>query len=406
MNKICIDLSEIKIFIYYMIMFPFQLTERLFPIMDTGIKILQIIVFLLCVLEIIVKKNFFVSASEIGLFLFLLWGMVSTFVRSPSEIVYYVHWTIFPFVSMIAFSKCFYLEGFEKAVKCISKFYAISIWVNFFLMIFFPNGIIYSNVGAVAYRANWLFGSKNNIVSELPYILMFLFYDMYIKESRGENIKIRYITIGIMLYSFCSMGAEKVEFMGGSTTGIIAIIFFICMYGLNKLYYLGKIRGVLTIKLITVTSLLLMGVVVLISQGKIKFVDNILLLLGKNRTFSGRSYVWKEGIISIAKYPIIGIGSAQQIFHTYGYSGNMNTGLYSFWITVLVRYGVVGLLLVMAMFFSIKYKADFQENGGFYIALGFFLMMIGGLSNPIPWKTVVFMVMSLVLYQRERETSI
>lgn len=29
-------------------------------------------------------------------------------------------------------------------------------------------------------------------------------------------------------------------------------------------------------------------------------------------------------------------------------------------------------------------------------------MMIGGLSNPTPWKTVVFMMMSLILYHREK----
>lgn len=186
MNKIYIDILEIKIVVYYMIMFPFQLIERLFPFMDSTLKVLQIIVFVLCILEIVIKRMPLFTTWEIPMILFTLWGGVSTCIQSPDEIFYYIHWTIFPFISMIAFSKCIYCEGFDKVARCISRLYIIAIWINFILMLFFPEGVIYSNIGAVTYRANWLFGSKNNIVAELPYILMFLFYDMYLKKMRGR----------------------------------------------------------------------------------------------------------------------------------------------------------------------------------------------------------------------------
>lgn len=404
MKKIRIDLAEFKIFAFYMIMFPFQLIERLFPFMDSGIKILQIIVFLFCIFEIYIKGIPFLNVTEWPIYLFCAWGMISTLVNTPNELTYYIHWTIFPVFSMIVFSKCFYQYGVNKAVKCISRLYEISIWINFLLMLFFPKGIIISNVGATAYRANWLFGSKNNIVSELPSILMFLFYDLFLKRKKGENTFVRYITIGIMLLSFSSMGVEKVEIMGGSTTGIIAILFFLFMYGLGRMHYIGKLRGLLNVQVITVISLILMYVVVLVSQGEIRLVDEVLLILGKDRTFSGRSYVWKEAIESIMEYPFMGIGSMQRIFHVYGYSNSLNTGLYSFWITVVVRYGIIGLLLVIAIFFAIRYRSEFQESAGFYILLAFFLTMIGGLSNPTPWKYIIFMVMSLIIYQKEKDT--
>ena len=168
------------------------------------------------------------------------------------------------------------------------------------------------------------------------------------------------------------MGSERRELMAGSTTGIIAILFFMFMYGVSKFYYLRKIRKILTIKFITIISLVLMLLVVAISQGQFRIIDDILLWLGKDRTFSGRSYVWSEAIASIWKYPILGIGSEQKVFHIYGFSNSMNTGLYSVWISVFVRYGIVGVLLAIVMFFSIKFETTTEETGGFYISLAFF----------------------------------
>lgn len=397
-RKITIRLSEFRIVIYYMIMFPFPLIERLFPFMDTGFKILQIMIFILCIIEIIWKNLYLKNETIIWILLFIIWGFLTTYINSPSEILFYIKGTVFPIVSMLVFTICLYGNDFDEVIYCIAKLYTVAIWINFILMIIFPNGVVYSNVGSSIYRANWLFGSKNNFVSLAPHIFFFIFFNSYeLKKAKRIGIS-QWITLGVLFGSIISMGSNGAALMEGSTTGIVMFLTYVFVYFIKKIDIIGILNKCISIRFVSVLSILLMGMLVAISKGKFDLVDSALLVLHKDRTFSGRSYVWWEAIECIKERAILGIGSEQRIFHIYGYITNRNTGLYSFWLMIAVRYGIIGFALVLFLFFSSETISNRDNRGEQYIILSFVMIMIGGLTNPMDWKDIIFFVMTNVLY--------
>ena len=149
-----------------------------------------------------------------------------------------------------------------------------------------------------------------------------------------------------------------------------------------------------------------MALVVLSSMNVVHFLDFIFAITKKDNSFSGRGYVWQEGLSEFRNNPIIGIGSKNEIFHIYGKSYSDNLSLYSFWITMIVRYGILGAMMFIGLFFCKEYKktADIDNDMiSDLITMSFCAVMILGLANMLEWKGFVFILMTGAAYYYSKD---
>ena len=393
--------------IVFAIIFELPIIPRISELLYRSIFVIQIAIILICVTYMIAKNQLDFGKYEYFLIAYLIWGFIVIVMITSTGTYDYFRGFAYPIVSVLVMCKWIFKGNYKKTIKYISTYYAIVIWMNMILMVLFPRGLIYSSIGAIRDRANWLFGSKNTIVYVLPFLLLLFGLDSKLNNKVGISKLLRYVTMGILLLSFSSTGEEGFKFLSGSTTGIIMIIiYFILVLILdNDKVQKMRIYKYVNIRNISILSFILMLILTAIGQGKLLATNSTFLkllgLTGKGIGFSGRNSVWIAALLSFSKSPIWGIGLKQEIFITYNNIRSTNTSLYSFWFNILVRYGAVGITLVYLAFSITEKKKErtFFSNQAY---VSFFLMMIGGLTYPLDFRYVLLLTTIYCLVERSQ----
>ena len=396
-----IELKPFANMCIFAIMFQFRLFERCSENFDRCLIAAQFLIFLFCALMLTAKKAV-LTKFELSVILFLIWSFLVVLIKTPNDMIGYLRGTAFGIISSIVVGLYIFDGDCQKTVRYIAKFYAVSVWVNAVLMLLFPTGIIVSDEGAPIMRANWLYGSKNTVVFEISPILMFLLLDECFRMEEGETVFGRNLTLLALFLSVASMGSRRATWMAGSTTAIIMILFFyICAFmGQSKIIF--KLQSILSIRKITILSIILTVFIYLLSQGNFPFLNAIISLTGKTYSFSGRNYVWKETMQWICRNPIMGIGNKKLTF--YIHSHKILSSVYSFWMNILVRYGLIGFILCAGMFcFGVNNKIDYSDKNIFFVRLAFLTAMIGGLMNVLTWKNVIIILIIYEVYTSKNE---
>ena len=406
-SRLKVNLSQLLMIIVFAIAFELPIVPRISELLYRGIFVVQIAIMIYCVTYMVLKKQFVFEKYEYFLIAYLIWGFVVIVLITSTGTYNFFRSFAYPIVSVVVMCKWIFRGNYKKTIRYISVYYAVVIWINMILMIVFPRGLIYSSYGSIGDRANWLFGSKNNVVYILPFLLLLFGLDSKLNSITGISKILRYFTMGALFLSFSSMGGERFEFLSGSTTGIfMMLIYFILVLILdNKRVQKSKIYSIISIKSISIFSFILMFLLTAIGQGRFLSTNSIFLkilgLTGKGIGFSGRNSVWNAALLSFSKSPIMGIGLKQQIFITYNNASSTNTSLYSFWFNILIRYGIVGTSIVFLAFSSTgkKKERSFLSNQAYVC---FFLMMIGGLTYPLDFRYVLLLTTIYCLVERSQ----
>lgn len=390
--KVKVDFKYLLDVIIFAIVFELPIFNRISSLFSAALFIIQVTLAIVCVLVMLSKKQLHFGKYEALVGIYLIWGFVSTFITS--SIVYvYLRSVAVPILMAVIVCHWLFRGDYTKSIRYIAKYYAFIVWTNLFLMIVFRSGLVISSMGSIKERANWLFGSKNNIVYILPFLLLIFGIDSMVNQRKGIGKLIRNGTMIALLVSFSSMGESGFSLFSGSTTAMLMMVLYfllLVIFGNEKVQSF-KIYSLISIKNISVLSILLMLVITIVSQGSYLSNDHIVYILlklaGKGISFSGRASVWNSAIISFWNSPIFGIGMEQKIFITYNNLASTNTSLYSFWFTILVRFGIVGLLGIVYAFSKTedRKKRSFIKHHAY---ICFLLMMIGGLMYPLDWKNI------------------
>ncbi len=332
------------------------------------------------------KSDGVLRMSKYWIFVILMlgWNVFTVALGTPGLIVSYIisTYTIIEMLIVIAYS--INSDGFNglKPLYVVSVFY---IWTSFAVMILFPHGLYMSSLGSSIVRAQWLFGSKNNIP-----IYMIIFSTVIIAITmHEENTRTRFkntiMNISVLLACFESTSASetKVIFMKGSSTGIIVSMAMIAMLlYLNVPKWLVKHKfEFLNIKNV-ILGIAVINVFVL-GGANISFIKNFIEnYMHKNMTFSGRVYVWANCIPYIMKSPIVGHGYVSKVFWTNG-----ATSTYNIFLGILEYYGIPSLILLILAALTLKTSKKLSTQ---IMLMGIVLVAINGLMSQVDVKYMLF----------------
>lgn len=372
-------------YLFWLCFFPPQLLELIIPHSKMILYSLQFvtIVFMVVVLKTSRKKIIF-SFYEVTLICLCLYGGIICILFSVDMIKEYVVNYIWPIMSVSLGILFLSMINKDMLVASLKKYFVLLLYLNAFSMLLFPNGVVVSNYGASIMRSFWVLGSKNVISKAMP--LYFLAITLLYMDSKT----IGSITMLMCVFVVSSMGSGGVELLSGSTTALVmSIVYFaliLLLISNNK--YILKVLSVFKPVNIALLSGILSYVCYQISQGKIKIVNEVLLLLGKDYTFSYRNTVWKAMTLLINEHFLWGVGFQNLRLPLANIYTNQ---CYSFWGAILVKMGIGGILLwVLVFLFAYRHCIFNYYVGGAFIAL--IMLMLYSLMNDFKLEYLIILL--------------
>ena len=387
-KMIAINTRLIKYILCFFVLFPPLIIETAFAYGDTAFKLLQLMV-LGYILYIGFKKRLVVfSHFELAIGVFILCGVVTNVLHSPKSTFVYLMSVAYPILEATLLCMIMMGNDYDETMDGFAYYYSIIMWLNAFSMILFPTGIIRTSASSSYTRAFWLLGSKNVIVHTMPLYMMAIMYLHNKKKSLLTTL-----TLIVALLSFSSMGSEGVELLHGSSTCIIEGIVFMILYSFKDETIFKRLVYGITLSVSTVLCML--ASIVFVRIGDIGGVSSLVRVLGKDTTFSSRTYNWNRLVLLIKDNWVLGIGNQVirfRVFDTYSES------IYTQFGSLLLRYGVIGMLAFLIVLICADKNADRSIDYCIkYLRISFMVMSIGGLMYELSWKPY-FLLIAMTYY--------
>jgi len=317
---------------------------------------------------------------------------------TPNGIVEYITQIIVPVVELVL---VIFMVTKGKGLQGLIPLYFVSciyLLLNFLSMIIFRSGMFFSSIGSSVPRAQWLFGSKNNVSA---YIVIFVCVVMTFSIQKRNRL-FTWLLIEMGIFSIFFSGELGLKFMGGSSTGIIAI--FICVMCYALLVFWEKMPQIFNIT----NTLIGIGIVnvLLLTGSSIAFINNIVTnVFNKSMTFSGRTSIWATNISHIMKSPLIGFGTEEFQATVYIDGILTTTGYrYNLLLDLALSYGIGSIIILTFTFLCIpnSKKKEMQV-----LDLGLIGMFVLGTMNQIEISFVLLfpIIMAAIHYSSTENTS-
>lgn len=360
------------IFLY----FPPVLFERLNAGIEIYFDIATIILTVIGIFDFVINDQM-VGGFEIILFIFFLYSFTICIINSPHNIYQFFTMTGYPIVSGYFISSYLVRNDYDESVDAFGIYFSLLIIANMILMLLYPSGVMMSGEGAVHIRANWLFGSKNNIVQHIPIMLSFIVLSLRKSNFRIWNI----IVILCFIIEIICMGETGFNFMDGSTTALFVLVAMLFTYSMRMIPFVRKLLNFFSFSRQLIFTIVLTGLLAFVSlfNRSNALISNILSLFGKNTSFSYRDATWVILLDNIARHMMTGVGFKVDIY-TYSYIGG-----------ILLRYGAIGLFL---LYLTLR-SADYYSLGNKdldYFRIALFGTLIGGLMNEVTYRDLIIII--------------
>lgn len=362
------------------------------PHADATLNIARILFVLMMLVFSLTRKTLKLTTMEIALIVFAIWGFIVTLVHASERLFQYSGSVFFKIIAMIFLVNNMTNGKEEKTISGIAHYFTALIWINAVLMILFPHGLFMSSVGAVVKRANWIFGSKNNVTLYAIVVLCVLYLDN-LSSKRMFN----YITVAIFAVEIACMGSNGVEVFGGSTTALFVLFIFGFVLFARDMAFFQLLERKVTLRCIALFSICLCLLVWHISLNRSGWINTILSdvlnVFGKDTTFSERDIVWNNLLQFITRHPFVGHGFCQFWFPMGIHA--RSSSMYSFWGSIVFYYGIIGLSILLIAFFLCERdgRDNRNEKQILVFKLGMMLVMMFGLVNEIhDWVYLIFLM--------------
>lgn len=385
----------LRSFFMFIVFFPPPILERI-ALSDYIIKVLQISICILLIIFFFFKKTNILKNMEVVLLAFLLYTFVFCLLISPNRIYNYLAEMGIRILGTLLVCKFISLNENKSTYEYINNYFALLIWLNGLAMILCPFGLIVSSDQATAERANWIFGSKNNVCVMFVTIFVFMFINY-----RGRIIQI--LTIILAMVEAISTGSQKTEFFAGSTTAFVVLSLMLIILFLNHFSLVKKIFSRIPTLWISIIGIIEWIIIWSIGFGILRVNEGIFARLGKSNTFSGRSIIWVNSLKHILDSPVFGNGYTEFIFNPLRnvYTSN----IYSFWGNILIKFGIVGIIIMIIIMKlsdnddNVYIESNWDLSIKSIIKIGLLIYMLEGSINGIKWQYMILLLELLTNYK-------
>ncbi|WP_343246840.1 O-antigen ligase family protein [Diplocloster hominis] len=319
-------------------------------------------------------------------FVFFMWATAMVVIKSPGQITTFFYEQLMPVIGVMLLINSSVNDRHTNKLNGLVSLYWLSviyIVANFLTIVLYPNGIFRSNVGSSVERANWLLGSKNN---QSTYLILAVLIILLFMKKKIMSRFMQEILIIIGALSICSTGENGVEFMGGSSSGMIAIAFLLVI----SIFMLLEKNIPFTNLKFRWIYLIIIAVYLLVITGSTMptiqtFVENV---LHKSMTYNSRTLIWQQALLYIARKPFTGYGEIQ-IWLSVRLSSWLNgtTNIYNLILKQLFDFGIIGLILFSVSFMTLP---KFDDRKYHIVIIGIIAFFILGLMNEIDWNYLAF----------------
>lgn len=341
------------------------------------------------------KKCFFI----VTFLMFIFWTITIVAIKSSSYLIPFIKADILPLIEVVILL-CLSINSKSKVprekLKDLNVLYYL-MWtyliLDFLSIILFREGIIKSSIGSSIDRANWVLGSKNN---QSIYLLLIVSFICLYSIEIGKKT---YGLLGCLIALFCAMftGSDGLQFMGGSSVGIITMLLMLAVY---------LFCGMKQIEIFNISYVYIYLLVCLIYFFVLNFNNTFIVRLAtivtsffqKNITYSNRIYVWESVKKYIFDSPWFGYGEQQINFYfsaTHTLSSE-TTYVYNLFLKILFSYGFVGFILFSGIIIQLPKVKDLQYS---VLTASLICIFINGLMNEIRFHFLfLYPIIIMIVY--------
>jgi exopolysaccharide production protein ExoQ len=359
MNKgvalICV--TALTLFFYSRVYFKF------FDSNATYNAICLVLVFAVCVfllLQGVVKEDVGVVVPFYVLLVSLFMGLSSFWsLSSQASMKGAIFFLLSSLIIMVLFRELYYRFCLNEIYSALFLFFFISMWASVVLHLV---GMGQMTEGEYAGVMNGIFPHKN-FLARMAVMSIVLSFMMPLGSAKKMLL---------LIPSVYSM------FMAGSVGApIYAVLAFISMHSIQMFIKGSKAR----------IQVVVGGVLVLISLlFLIAYLDILLNNIGKDLTFTGRTFIWEYALEFISERPVLGFGYEAfwptqngMILNLYGLFWDVPHAHNGF-LDLLLELGLVGLLFFLIIFFfAIKSFGTLLSNPEWTLA--FFIVLYVFFTN-------------------------
>ena len=205
--------------------------------------------------------------------------------------------TLIPFVLMVLIVMRMQKEKFGILLRIIANFFWFTIFANTLTILVYGQGGMYVEHSLANLHVCYLLGVDNQFGRFLfPGVALIWFYEEY---SHSEKKRMTYSSVFMVLLSYLFL-------MNG--TGSIVVVLFVMMFiafstrKFDKYFSFGLFCGIIVLLLSSI--FLQKGIMYSDSDTANMIADTT----GKTLTFSGRIYIWAEGVRMFKIHPLLGYG--------------------------------------------------------------------------------------------------
>lgn len=272
-------------------------------------------------------------------------------------------------------------KNVDNTLNAFSIVFQVLVYINFFTMIMFPEGIYSTSVHPV----NWFLGYKN---SHILYVLPALFFITlnYFRKDKKIN----------MYYLFFIFISGLSIFMGQSSTGIVGYLIFV----IGSFLIFGKKD-----KFITIKKAVIVNVIIFFAIGvfQIQNVFTVIVqrLLHKNMNFTGRTNIWSTTIELIKRNFLLGYGVQPSSIRVVIYNNINAVNSHNEFLEILYHGGIVLGSVFFYMIYLIVKKLNSNKDSivaklGTVLLFTYFIMMLME-----SYRYSLFMFLFVILYNIE-----
>ena len=286
-------------------------------------------------------------------------------------------------VTMISFAMIvdYFSVDIILFIKTIFILFEILIYINFFSMLIFPNGLYTTETTS----NNWFLGYDNiHIVYYLPAVMISLLY-IYITKKKERPIKLLSIIYMCALWRW-------------SATTIVGLS-IILIFGFSKFFRnKSNIFNFTSYYVVSVVAFILF--VVMRSQEIFSYI--LIDILGKDLTFANRTNLWDITLKQINSKPILGWGIQSTDFRHNLYNSSSVIHAHNQYLEYLYTGGIVLLLLFSLIVYLIGRKMMKNKENEIVqiISISFFSLQILLLTEVYTQVSIYLIYMMALLVDK------
>lgn len=264
----------------------------------------------------------------------------------------------------------------------------------------YPGGLYHDRL----YSINWFLGYKT---ARMTYIIPLLFISIY--QSYKKEQRFRKSIFVIMAVSIVDVAFSQAS---GATISLIAI-FVLSIVILNlyrrKLRHVRRFLAFILDHRIFITTYIAITFIVVIVNYTL-LMSKVADIIGKDMTFTGRTFIWKACMEQIISSPILGKGywtalQYESITMKLGVYGGTNA--HNAILTILMDGGMLALAVYLMIYLlSMRSTKERSQFDMLAVTIIYVTWILGVSSSAFVFSPYVFMMYWLFQYKKDRKFSI